>query len=97
MTKNKTNSIKRNELREEALHNCPFLGYDRDALGTHLYSRGAYKIAETQFRRAVHLNPYEPIFKEHLAQCLRRLGKYEEALSLMESISTKEETVKKSK
>jgi tetratricopeptide (TPR) repeat protein len=83
----KTNSIERNEQREEILRPCPFLGYDRDALGIHLYSRGAYKIAETQFRRAIWLNPHEPLFKIHLAQCLRRLGKHEEALSLMESIS----------
>jgi len=85
----KTNSIDRNEQREEALRPCPFLGYDRDALGIHLYSRGAYKIAETQFRRAIWLNPDEPLFKIHLAQCLRRLGKHEDAILLMQTISEK--------
>jgi len=62
----------RGERREEALRPSRCLGYDRDALGVHLLSCGAYELAASQFRRAVWLNPYEPRFKEHLAICLSR-------------------------
>jgi tetratricopeptide (TPR) repeat protein len=68
-----------NERRENALRPSRYLGYDRDALGMYLLSRGAYKIAETQFRRAVWLNPFEPAFKEHLTLCLYKLGRDIEA------------------
>ena len=75
-----------NERREEALRPNPYLGYDRDKLGFHLLSRGAYKIAETQFRRAAWLNPYEPAFKEHLAICLYKLGRYSEAYDYLKEV-----------
>jgi tetratricopeptide (TPR) repeat protein len=65
--------------REEALRPCCVLGYDRDALGLHLLKVEAYRLAESQFRRAVWLNPYENRFKEHLAVCLHRQGKTQEA------------------
>ncbi|MBN1900189.1 hypothetical protein JW926_02535 [Candidatus Sumerlaeota bacterium] len=86
MDRRKKTTAQMNEMREEALRPCPILGYDRDALGLHLYSRNAYKLAETQFRRAVWLNPEEPRFKEHLAKCLLRQGKNEEAEILLQSI-----------
>jgi len=69
-----------NERREDALRPSRYLGYDRDALGLYLLSREAYEIAETQFRRAIWLNPFESAFKEHLALCLYKLRRYAEAL-----------------
>jgi len=68
-----------NEIREEILRPCPYLGYDRDQLALYLMSRGAYKIAEAQFRRIIWLNPYEPKFKAHLAICLFNTKRYAEA------------------
>jgi Flp pilus assembly protein TadD len=62
--------LDQNERRENTLRPSPHLGYDRDALGMHLMSREAFRIAESQFRRAVWLNPFEPEFKNHLAWCL---------------------------
>ncbi|MFZ0034701.1 MAG: hypothetical protein WAK60_06920 [Sedimentisphaerales bacterium] len=82
MVHRKKNQQDENERREEILRPNRYLGYDRDALGMHLLSREAYEIAETQFRRAVWLNPFEPAFKEHLAHCLNKLGRYDEARRL---------------
>jgi len=76
-----------NERRENALRPSRYLGYDRDALGMHLLSREAYEIAETQFRRAIWLNPSEPEFKKHLALCLYKLGRYAEALQWLSKLS----------
>ena len=67
------------ERREDILRPSKYLGYDRDFLGIYLFSRGAYKIAELQFRRAVWLNPFEPQFKQHLALCLYEEKRYAEA------------------
>ena len=69
----------RNERREEALRPSCYLGYGRDALGVHLVSCQAHELAEPQFRRAIWLNPFEPRFKEHLAVCLYKQGRYPEA------------------
>jgi len=80
MVQKKKGKLNPDERRENALRPNPHLGYDRDELGMYLVSRGAYKIAESQFRRAVWLNPFEPAFKEHLALCLYKLGRYAEAL-----------------
>ena len=66
-------------IREELLRPSPYLGYDRDQLGVHFLRRGAYELAESQFRRAVWLNPYEPAFKLHHAQALLRLGRKDAA------------------
>lgn len=93
--KNKDN-LSRDERRENALRPCPYLGYDRDELGVYLLSRGAYKIAETQFRRAIWLNPFEPAFKEHLAQCLYKLERYAEALQWLPKRPDKEKDCKNS-
>ena len=78
----------RHERREDALRPNPFLGYDRDMLGLHLLTRQAYAIAETQFRRSVWLNPYEPRFKVHLAWCLYKQGKYDEARACLLELPT---------
>ena len=74
------------ERREDALRPCPYLGYDRDALAMHLLERGAHSIAESQFRRAIWLNPFEPRFKVHLAWCLCREKRYAEALTWIEQV-----------
>lgn len=69
----------RNERREELLRPSCYLGYDRDELGMYLLSREAYKIAETQFRRAIWLNPFEYRFVLHLAWCFYKQGRLDEA------------------
>jgi len=70
----------RDQRREEALRPHPRLGYDHDALAVYLLSCEAYEIAEPEFRRAIWLNPFEPLFKQHLAMCLRAQGRLDEAL-----------------
>jgi len=60
----------RNERVEDFLRPAPYLGHDRDMLARHLMACGAFHIAESQFRRAVWLNPFEARFKQHLALCL---------------------------
>ncbi|MBM3336041.1 tetratricopeptide repeat protein, partial [Candidatus Sumerlaeota bacterium] len=67
------------ERREDALGPNPFLGYDRESLGTYLMSRGALEIAESQFRRAIVVNPFEPRFKRRLAWRLFMQKRYDEA------------------
>ena len=79
MPKKSIDNRDRDERREDALRPCPYLGYDRDSLAMHLLSRGACEIAETQFRRAIWLNPFEAMFKAHLAWCLYREGRHAEA------------------
>jgi thioredoxin-like negative regulator of GroEL len=76
----------RDERREDALRPCPYLGYDRDSLAMYLMEREAYKIAETQFRRAVWLNPFEARFKAHLAWCLYKQERHAEALACLAEI-----------
>jgi Tfp pilus assembly protein PilF len=79
----------RNERREDLLQPSPYLGYDRDSLGMYLLSRGACKIAESQLRRAVWLNPYEYRFVCHLAWCLYKQERYEEAKKYIEGVDDK--------
>jgi len=43
------------------------------------FNRGAYGIAETEFRRAVWLNPFEAKFKIHLAWCLYKCRNIKES------------------
>jgi len=76
----------RDERRENALRPSPYLGYDRDTLAMHLLERGALEIAESQFRRAVWLNPYEPHFKAHLAWCLFKQNRRAEALACIAEV-----------
>jgi tetratricopeptide (TPR) repeat protein len=66
---------------EEKLHPCRYLGYDRDHLGVALLRREMFEAAASQFKRAVYLNPYEAMFKQHLAWCLFRMRAYSDALS----------------
>ena len=72
---------------EEFLRPHRRLGYDHDALAVYLYNRGAYPIAESEFKRAVWLNPYEPKFKLHLAICLYKQNKLIEAKKMVEEAS----------
>jgi len=90
VSKNKASKQDRNERREELLRPSRYLGYDRDELGMYLLSREAYKIAETQFRRAIWLNPYEYRFVCHLAWCLYRQGKYDEAKTCIDEMNIKD-------
>lgn len=69
---------------EERLRPCRYLGYDRDHLGVALLRREMLEVAESLFRRAVWLNPYEAAFKQHLAWCLHKMGRDEEGLSIIE-------------
>ena len=89
MSKSKTRKKDRNERREELLRPSSYLGYDRDELGMYLLSRGAYKIAESGFRRAVWLNPYEVRFVCHLAWCLYKQGRHKEAKQCIEQADVK--------
>ena len=73
--------IDREERRENALRPCKYLGYNWDELGLYFNDRGAEQLAEPQFRRAIWLNPFEPEFKVHLAECLYRRKQYAEAMN----------------
>jgi|YelNatPaOPRAMG01_1025707.scaffolds.fasta_scaffold158278_1 tetratricopeptide (TPR) repeat protein len=77
-------SPKLSEEIEERLRPNRFLGYDRDHLGIALLRREMFDAAESQFRRAMYLNPFEASFRQHLAWCLYRKNKYEEALTVIE-------------
>jgi len=67
------------ELAEERMRPSRFLGYDRDSLGMYALQREMLGVAESQFRRAAYLNPFEYRFKQHLAWSLYKQGKYSEA------------------
>jgi tetratricopeptide (TPR) repeat protein len=69
----------REELREELLRPAPGLGYDHDSLAMHLISHDVLDVSESELRRAIWLNPYEARFKQHLAWCLLREKRLEEA------------------
>ena len=75
-----------NEQREDVLRPSPYLGYDRDALAMYLVERGVYEIAESQFRRAIWLNPFQARFKAHLAWCLYKQGRHADALACLAKI-----------
>lgn len=80
--------------REEALRPCPFLGYDRDQLGCYFAGRGALELAESQFRRAVWLNPFEASFRVHWALTLIKLERKPEAHDLLREVLVKNPTDK---
>jgi tetratricopeptide (TPR) repeat protein len=85
MRKNdKVSSPRLTEELEERLRPNRYLGYDRDSLGVALLRREMFTAAESQFRRAVYLNPYEAAFRQHLAWCLHRMGQDAEALTTIE-------------
>ncbi len=69
-------------LREDALRPSPYLGYGYLNLGNYFLQHRAFKLAETQFRRAIWLNPYEPKFLYELAVCLFEQGRLEEAMKV---------------
>jgi tetratricopeptide (TPR) repeat protein len=75
--------------REEALRPCPFLGFDRDQLGCYLVGRGALELAESQFRRAVWLNPFELSFRVHWALTLIKLERKPEAHDTLREVLAK--------
>ena len=72
-------SAEQDRRREDVMRPWPTLGYDRDRIALHMMHVEAFPTAESEFRRAVWLNPYEPRFKVHLAWCLFREKKYAEA------------------
>jgi len=79
MWRTKVISPRLEELQEERMRPSRFLGYNRDSLGMYALQREMFEVAESQFRRAAYLNPFEPRFKQHLAWSLYKLGKYSEA------------------
>ena len=72
--------------REDLLRPWPTLGYDRDRLALHMMHVDALPVAESELRRAVWLNPFEWLFRFHLASCLFREKKYAEARDLMQDV-----------
>ncbi|HNR37071.1 MAG TPA: hypothetical protein PKO36_17985, partial [Candidatus Hydrogenedentes bacterium] len=72
-------SAEKERRRENALRPNPYLGYNHNALALYLLEREAYAIAEAELRRAVWLNPHEPVFMANLAWCLFKQGRDEEA------------------
>jgi tetratricopeptide (TPR) repeat protein len=84
MKHEKVSSPRLSEELEERLRPNRYLGYDRDSLGVALLRREMFTAAESQFRRAVYLNPYEPAFRQHLAWCLHRMGQDAEAIAIIE-------------
>lgn len=72
--------------REDALRPSPSLGYGQDKMGLYFLKRKAYKYAEEQLRRAIYLNPYEPVFLSHLAILLYETGRTEECRELVAKV-----------
>ncbi len=70
-------------IREEVLRPSHYLGYDRDDMGCYFLQREAFELAESQFRRAVYVNPFEPSFKVHWAVALTHLNRMDEARALL--------------
>ena len=62
------------------------LGYDRDRIALYMMRVEAFSTAESEFRRAIWLNPFEWRFKYHLAWCLFRQKKYKESRELTDGI-----------
>ena len=67
------------ERLEERMRPSRFIGYEHDSLALHLLQVGSLDLAESELRRAVWLNPFEPRFFRHLAWCLYRKAEYAEA------------------
>lgn len=84
MSRNHAHRPDTNELRENLLRPNGRLGYDRDSIGMHLLACEAFEAAEALFRRAIWLNPFEPAFKRHLAWCVYRQKRFDEARSWIE-------------
>jgi len=88
--KKQTQGKDRETRREEALRPNRCLGYDHAQIAVHLIGREAYSIAEKELKRAIWLNPYEPDFKLHLALCLYRQERFDEAKEMLDSIKDSE-------
>jgi len=73
-------------VREEVLRPSHYLGYDRDEMGLYFLGREAFDLAESQFRRAAWLNPYEPMFKVHWAIAIIKLGRKDEAHEVLAEV-----------
>jgi tetratricopeptide (TPR) repeat protein len=84
MMRRRTVKPQQDERREESMRPSRFLGYDRDSLGMYALGKEMFEVAESQFHRAAYLNPYEPAFKQHLAWCLYKRGRYTEAKEWIE-------------
>jgi Flp pilus assembly protein TadD len=76
----KEDTAQLNRRREEAFRPNRILGYNHNTLAMYLIERGAYTIAESELRRAIWLNPYEPAFMANLAWCLHKQKRDDEAL-----------------
>ena len=83
MRKARVTNPRLNDQEEEQMRPSRFLGYNRDTLGMHALQKEMLEVAESQFRRAAYLNPYEPRFKQHLAWALYKQGKLSEARQLI--------------
>ena len=80
------------EQREERMRPSLFLGYDRDRLGLYALQKEMFEVAESQFKRAAYLNPYQPRFSQHLAWALYKQFKYTEAkTAILEALAKKPE------
>jgi len=86
MVKRHAHTVEQHDVREAVLRPSRYLGYDHDAIAVYLIGRQAYEIAESELRRAVWLNPFEPAFQSHLAWCLYKQGKYPEAMEWVEKV-----------
>lgn len=90
MTKSGKNGVDRKRdpqlVREELLRPSRYLGYDRDQLGVHFMGREAIELAESQFRRAAWLNPFEPVFRLHWAMALITLKRTVQAHEIVREL-----------
>ena len=78
-TSRKKDTAEVNYRRENALRPARYLGYNHNTLAVYLMEREAYPLAESELRRAIWLNPYEPAFLANLGWCLHKLGRGDEA------------------
>lgn len=78
------------EIREEVLRPSRFLGHDQDRLGRYFMEREAFRLAESQFRRAVWLNPFEVDFRVHWALGLIKVKRHREARAVLADVLTTE-------
>lgn len=74
---------------EDRLRPSRYLGYDRDHLGVAMLRREMLDLAESQFRRAIWLNPHEIGFKRHLAWCLHLMEREDEAIVVIREVTDK--------
>ena len=87
--KRRRRSRDRQIIIEELLRPSHYLGYDRDEMGCYFLGREAFALAESQFRRAAQVNPFEPAFKIHWAVALTHLSRMGEARDLLAEIFRK--------